>query len=164
MVRRRGEPAGAVVLGFIGQDGSRLASGGGDGRVRVWEAASGEQVRELAGDSGMVWSVGWSPDGSRLASAGDSVLVWDIADGVALGMLIPLTDGWAVLGGDGFTYKYDGTVNGEFWWSVGLCPFPPGDLDPYYPELKRLPAGTPLTRFGPGRDGPAPARKDKARA
>jgi len=52
-----------------------------------------------------------------------------------------------VFGRDGFTYKYAGTPNGEFWWSVGLCPFGPGELDPYYPQLRRLPLGTPLTEF-----------------
>jgi WD40 repeat protein len=115
----------------------------------VWDAASGQQLRDLTGHTGAVWPVAWSPDGSQLASAGidGRGQIWDPAQEAALGTFIPLADGWAVPGGDGFSYKYAGTVNGEFWWAVGLCPFPPGELDPYYPQLRRLPAGTPLTEF-----------------
>jgi hypothetical protein len=93
--------------------------------------------------------VAWSPDGTQLASGSDGhdIRIWSVTEGVLLGILVALADGWAVLGSDGFTYKYAGTVNREFWWSIGLCPFGPGELDPYYSRLERLAIGTPLTEF-----------------
>jgi WD40 repeat protein len=133
-------------------DGTRLASAGQDGRIQIWDPVTATQTRELTGYASGAYAVSWNPDGTRLAAAGidGQVRLWDPADGVALAVLIPLAAGWAVFGGDGLRYKYSGTVNGEFWWTVGLCPFAPAELDPYFPELTRLPIDAPLSMFGPG--------------
>jgi len=48
-----------------------------------------------------VWSVAWSPDGKRIASASDDVQVWDAADGSNV-------------------YKYTGHTNTV--WSVAWSP------------------------------------------
>ena len=32
-----------------------------------------------------------------------------------------------------------GTLNGEYWYTIGMCRFEPGELDPYLPELIQLP-------------------------
>ena len=50
--------------------GSRLASGGKEKTVKVWDAASGQQVASCKGHTGEIRSVAFSPDGLRLASAG----------------------------------------------------------------------------------------------
>ncbi|GJF34986.1 hypothetical protein KNE206_76860 [Kitasatospora sp. NE20-6] len=77
------------VAVFAAPDGTpRLASGGGDGAVRVWDPATGTQVGDpLTGHDGAVWSVAVfaAPDGTpRLASAGSDGTVrvwWDPATG-----------------------------------------------------------------------------------
>jgi len=45
----------------------------------VWDAATGEEIVELRGHRSFVWSVAFSPDGTRLVSgSGDgTVRVWD---------------------------------------------------------------------------------------
>jgi hypothetical protein len=63
-------------------DGTRLATGGSDNSVRVWDAASGQQLLEVRHDKG-VTAVAFSPDGTRLATGSDdkSARVWDAASG-----------------------------------------------------------------------------------
>jgi WD40 repeat protein/Flp pilus assembly protein TadD len=67
-------------------DGHRLASAGDDKTVRVWDAASGQELLTLKGHTSWVQSVSFSPDGRRLASAGwdHKIRVWDAATGQEL--------------------------------------------------------------------------------
>ncbi len=58
-------------------DGSRIARAGNDDKVRIWDVANGELVRELAHKT-PVNSVIWSPDGKWLVSAAKNALwIWD---------------------------------------------------------------------------------------
>ncbi len=65
----------------------RLASGGQDKSVKVWDAATGQELLTLRGHTDAVLSVCFSPDGRRLASASGEVnrpgevKVWDAATG-----------------------------------------------------------------------------------
>jgi serine/threonine protein kinase len=61
----------------------RIASGGDDNTVQVWDAADGGHVFTYHGHSDPVHALAWSPDGRRIASAGNdkTVQVWDAADG-----------------------------------------------------------------------------------
>jgi hypothetical protein len=63
-------------------DGRRVVAVGHDGRVRLWDAATGKIDRTLAGPESEVCHVAVSPDG-RLAAAlaRDVAQVWDIESG-----------------------------------------------------------------------------------
>ncbi len=70
------------VLAFS-PDGARLASGGDNRVVRVWEVATGRQVAECQGLTSKVLSVAFRGDGMRLltASHDGSVRQWDAETG-----------------------------------------------------------------------------------
>lgn len=58
--------------------GTQLATAHADGTIRLWDPRSGVQTLVLQGDGDPVEVVAFSPDGSRLASTGDTgiVRVW----------------------------------------------------------------------------------------
>ncbi len=70
-------------------DSTELASTGfyssvGDGRLRIWDVETGEMIADVPGGlmgAGAYYTnaLGWSPDGSRLASTSDDgkIYVWD---------------------------------------------------------------------------------------
>ncbi len=64
-------------------DGKRIAAAGFDRTVKVWDAASGQEVLILKGHTDRVETLAFSPDGSRIASAGwdQTVKVWDAVTG-----------------------------------------------------------------------------------
>lgn len=75
--------------------GTRIASTGADGTVRIWEADTGESLLTYRGHvrllnkinlQATVYTVAWAPEGLRVASAGDgsNVYIWNAATGQTL--------------------------------------------------------------------------------
>ncbi|WP_354644123.1 hypothetical protein [Kitasatospora camelliae] len=80
-----GTPGVPVYSVELGPDRTLLASGGGDGSVRLWDPATGAAVAELGGRQGLVQHVRFSADGRLIASNGidgasGSVVLWDVAE------------------------------------------------------------------------------------
>lgn len=68
-------------------DGKMLATGGGDFQIKLWDIASGQEVRTLIGQLKEVAAIAFSPDGKLLASVGEKeerIRVWNLATGVEL--------------------------------------------------------------------------------
>lgn len=58
-------------------DSSLLATCGQDGKIRLWDSSTGEQVREMDGGTAWVEQLAWSSDGTYLAScAGRKIRLW----------------------------------------------------------------------------------------
>ncbi|WP_346433917.1 trypsin-like peptidase domain-containing protein [Nonomuraea composti] len=76
----RGHTGGRVSAVAFSRDGKYLASGGNDATVRIWDTATGRQIRTLTIS---VDAVAFSPDGKYLAggSFDGTVRIWDTATG-----------------------------------------------------------------------------------
>ncbi len=78
---RTDAPADAVALS---PDGKTLAVPAGDGRVQLWEVATGKVRHTFVGHRYSPLALAFSPDGRLLAtSAVDGLLIWDVAGELA---------------------------------------------------------------------------------
>ncbi|KAG6815602.1 hypothetical protein H0H87_000210 [Tephrocybe sp. NHM501043] len=64
-------------------DGKQVLSGSSDYTVCIWDALTGDLVKELKGHTSPVWSVAVSPDGKHVVSgsADQTVHIWDALTG-----------------------------------------------------------------------------------
>jgi len=70
----------------VSGDGRLAAAGQQDGRVPIWELATGTLLQTLHADDGPTVGVAFSPDGATLATTGfgGRVMLWDVATGTQL--------------------------------------------------------------------------------
>jgi WD40 repeat protein len=84
IVRRLQSPdtENAATTLAVSSDGKRVAAGMNDGRVTVWDVASGDILVPFAGHDGLVTSVVFTADGKKLVSTAQdgTALVWEIPD------------------------------------------------------------------------------------
>ncbi len=68
-------------------DGRLVATGSKDNTVRVWEAATGRELRKLTGHSAWVKAVAFSPGGNWIASGAidGTIKLWEVGTGLEQG-------------------------------------------------------------------------------
>jgi WD40 repeat protein len=81
----KGHTRGVTSVAFS-SDSRRLASGGDDHLVKLWDVRSGAELVTLKGHTRDVTSVTFSPDGTRIASASAdrTIKIWDAESGTEL--------------------------------------------------------------------------------
>ena len=62
-------------------NGRLVASASHDKTLKLWDVASGREIRTLRGHAGWVSAVAFSPDGRTLVSIGGGAKFWDVATG-----------------------------------------------------------------------------------
>ncbi|NET33742.1 MAG: protein kinase [Cyanothece sp. SIO1E1] len=72
-----------VNVVMISSDGQTLFSGGADKTIRIWDLATGGEIRALEGHSSAINDLILSPDGQTLISGGadKTIRIWDVATG-----------------------------------------------------------------------------------
>jgi WD40 repeat protein len=87
------EPPTAVSSAAWSPDGSRILTGAGnddtgakDNTARVWDSATGKLLLTNSGHTHQIWTVDWSPNGTRVvtASADGTIRIWDASTGAEL--------------------------------------------------------------------------------
>lgn len=80
-------------------DGKQILSAGQDGVMRVWDAATGQLLQELAEHKSEINALAVSPDGQHLATVSDAgeLILWKISNGVQVDCRLKLSDAelWA---------------------------------------------------------------------
>ena len=82
--------SGAIKSVSFSPDGTKVASGGWDKVVKLWDVTTGKCLKTLERDSTGVMSLSFSPDGTKLAlgSVNKMVELWDVAKGNLLWTLV----------------------------------------------------------------------------
>src|SRR4051812_2412704 len=85
----KGHRDGVLSLAMAPAASGIVATGGGDGTVRLWDVARQSQKAVLKGHTDRVLAVAWSPDGALLASGGAdrTIIIWNPQSGEQIARL-----------------------------------------------------------------------------
>ena len=80
-----------------------MLTGGNDGTARLWDTATGAEIRYFEGHGAPVTSVVFSPDGAMLLTGSDDgvIRLWSVATGMLEYEIVPLPDSWVVRSANG---------------------------------------------------------------
>ncbi len=68
-------------------DGSKLASGGGDGRLIIWDTQSKAASLKIK-TANPIWGISWAPDATKIAVTGyGGAKIWDVQQGEKINAL-----------------------------------------------------------------------------
>jgi WD40 repeat protein/serine/threonine protein kinase/Flp pilus assembly protein TadD len=70
--------SGAINCVAFGRDGEILAAGSDSGLVTLWDLATNQPIRTFTAHDARVFDLALSPDGRRMATAGQTVKLWDV--------------------------------------------------------------------------------------
>ena len=75
--------ADSVLSVVFSPDGKFALSGSGDKTLKLWDVATGRELRTFSGHRGTIWSVAFSPNGKIALSGSEdnTVKLWDVATG-----------------------------------------------------------------------------------
>ena len=110
MLVSRNDPRAYLSISFS-PDGQTVASGSWDNTFKLWDVASGRELRTFIGHGNTVTSIAFSPDGQVLASGSDdgTVIIWSITDGTIQARFIAMgTVGSITLDGNGVPISVTG--------------------------------------------------------
>jgi WD40 repeat protein len=70
----------SVLSAAFSPDGTRIVTSSYDKTARIWDAATGIEIKVLRGHGSSASSAAFSPDGARVltASADNTVCIWDV--------------------------------------------------------------------------------------
>jgi len=85
VVIQRGH-SGAVIVSEFSPDGKYIVTGGRDKTAKLWEVATGREMRTFLGHTATVRAICFSPDGKTIVTGSNDykVKLWDIATGKLL--------------------------------------------------------------------------------
>lgn len=114
LVVTHGDEIWSAVFSF---DGSRFASAGVGGLLKIWRTSDGDCLHHLEGHTERLWSVAFHPDGHRIASGGEdrTIRFWQVSDGKCLQALNGYTNwfksiAWSPDGQKLITASRDGSI------------------------------------------------------
>lgn len=106
-------PATALSSMAFSPDGKTLAMAGGDRMLKLWDVASGRELRALKGHPHGINSVAFSPDGKMLASGSyQTIKLWSVVTGSELRKL-----GGPSADGETLAFSPDGTTLASGSWA-----------------------------------------------